>query len=443
MPALPSDQVPFATAEPAALAEQDSLFARAAARSNHLFSMMGQELCRAVPEQRLLSGRTPGILLVPMNASGGSVVDYFPGMPEAWLQAVREERATLLFDHSGEGAGYIDDTGEIWHEAFASLALPPRRVVFVTQNRAFAPLYYGWCGRNGTEPATILTYDYFIKSFFHRSWKEPQRVLQQRRRLVLERQPPEREFVCLAYKPRVWRLLLLTWLLRDGLWDKGFVSFGGLERTDGRVKAGSTVWMEGGPREQVLTLPLGADRAPELERLRTMPPVTFDRNDRESLPATLPRNRILDSSSRIYARSLFSLISETDMLDYQQRITEKPFKALVQGHPFVLFGNHQALELVRAFGFRTFGDWIDEGYDAIADPSARFQAAYRAFLDFRPRAAALLRDDEGLRDVLLHNLEQAFGGVQRRFAAEIDPAFCRALARALAGEGPGPLAGAS
>jgi hypothetical protein len=42
--------------------------------------------------------------------------------------------------------------------------------------------------------------------------------------------------------------------------------------------------------------------------------------------------------------------------------------------PFILVGPAHNLEYLRSYGFRTFGRWFDESYDAIEDPIERMTA---------------------------------------------------------------------
>ena len=65
--------------------------------------------------------------------------------------------------------------------------------------------------------------------------------------------------------------------------------------------------------------------------------------------------------------------------DHATRFTEKLVKPLASCNPFILFGNAHVLAALRRMGFETFGDVFDESYDSIADPVARFDAAYRSF----------------------------------------------------------------
>lgn len=78
---------------------------------------------------------------------------------------------------------------------------------------------------------------------------------------------------------------------------------------------------------------------------------------------------------RCYTDTWFSVITET-IFDYPYTFrTEKIWKPILMGHPFVVMANHGYLRDLRAAGFQTFGDFIDESYDLIEDPTKRIEAA--------------------------------------------------------------------
>lgn len=72
-----------------------------------------------------------------------------------------------------------------------------------------------------------------------------------------------------------------------------------------------------------------------------------------------------------YTDTCFSLVSET-IYDYPYTFrTEKIFKPILAGHPFIVASNAGYYESLRAAGFRTFGHLIDERFDTIDDPAQR------------------------------------------------------------------------
>ena len=58
-------------------------------------------------------------------------------------------------------------------------------------------------------------------------------------------------------------------------------------------------------------------------------------------------------------------------------LTEKTFKCLKHGHPFVVFAPAGSLAALRDMGYRTFDSVIDTSYDHILDNTERYQAVVR------------------------------------------------------------------
>jgi len=385
-----------------------------------------------VTPETITEGRWPGYLLVRMNGSSADLAQILTTLPEAALQAVRARRAGLVFDHSGEGLAYRDKRSRRWHSAFDSMQVPPDQAIFLTQTLTYGEHYARWCAANGIDRSLkVLTYDYHIKKFFSSSWPSPRRALGHKRRVLEGERAIEKDFICLNFKPRPWRLALLTHLLRDGLWDDGLVSFGGLTQEEMPGREPSHIWRKGGPIEHFLTLEIAGETSDQLDALAARGQTLFGRSGDEANRPERVSDRVLDMDAELFARAAFSLVSETEMRAERQRITEKPFKALANFHPIVLFGNHHALRLVRDLGFRTFSPWIDEGYDEVSDPTERFRAAYAAFLAFKPKARRLVMEDPGLRAVLSFNLQHALTVVPEHFRRTIDPALCRAIRRSV------------
>ena len=72
------------------------------------------------------------------------------------------------------------------------------------------------------------------------------------------------------------------------------------------------------------------------------------------------------------AESLLYLVTETVATGRRWHLTEKTFKPIALGMPFVIVGTQGSLEYLRSYGFRTFGHIWDESYDQ-ADDSIRLE----------------------------------------------------------------------
>ena len=73
------------------------------------------------------------------------------------------------------------------------------------------------------------------------------------------------------------------------------------------------------------------------------------------------------------AESLLYLVTETVATGRRHHLTEKTFKPIALGMPFVIAGTQGSLRYLRSYGFRTFGDLWDESYDDEPDDSKRIE----------------------------------------------------------------------
>lgn len=72
-------------------------------------------------------------------------------------------------------------------------------------------------------------------------------------------------------------------------------------------------------------------------------------------------------------QSAVHIVSETVFNSEKIHLTEKIFKPMVMGQPFVLFAGPRSLEYLRKYGFQTFDSVWDESYDLETDHGLRKQ----------------------------------------------------------------------
>ena len=73
------------------------------------------------------------------------------------------------------------------------------------------------------------------------------------------------------------------------------------------------------------------------------------------------------------ADSLFYVPTETVFFGRRLHITEKTFKAIALEMPFILVSPAGSLEYMRSYGFKTFGNVIDESYDLETNDFKRIE----------------------------------------------------------------------
>lgn len=105
-------------------------------------------------------------------------------------------------------------------------------------------------------------------------------------------------------------------------------------------------------------------------------------NEAELIDSFMPKEIDMDLATNNPARQLslahyeqtfLSLISETHTYAGMLFFSEKVWKTVGVGHPFMLVGNPGALKKLREMGYQTFMTWWDERYDEVEDLETRIQ----------------------------------------------------------------------
>lgn len=76
----------------------------------------------------------------------------------------------------------------------------------------------------------------------------------------------------------------------------------------------------------------------------------------------------------IYNKSYFSIVAETNTSNNFCFLTEKTAKPLIAGRLFLIAGNQYSLRTLKSFGFKTFGNVINESYDTVSGQYKRIEA---------------------------------------------------------------------
>lgn len=72
-----------------------------------------------------------------------------------------------------------------------------------------------------------------------------------------------------------------------------------------------------------------------------------------------------------YQQCMIDVVLETVFDDARIYLTEKILRPIACGKPFLIMGPAGSLEFLRGYGFKTFGDYIDESYDQELDAVTR------------------------------------------------------------------------
>jgi hypothetical protein len=169
-------------------------------------------------------------------------------------------------------------------------------------------------------------------------------------------------FLLLSRSHKWWRASVLTDLLRQGLLDRAVWSYNTDQHCGDRIEE----------------CPFELDRldiaVAELTAFLRDGPYRCDDLDARA------HNDHSQHIQEHYDRTACSIVLETHF-DADGSggafLTEKTWKCIKHGHPFVLFAPAGSLQALRRMGYRTFDSAIDNAYDSILDNTERYLAVVR------------------------------------------------------------------
>ena len=111
------------------------------------------------------------------------------------------------------------------------------------------------------------------------------------------------------------------------------------------------------------------------------------------------------------ADSVIYVVTETVAQGRRLHLTEKTFKPICQQMPFILVGTAGSLRYLREYGFQTFGDFWDEGYDQEINDYARIERVASLMQSIQQMPDRTRRDlIRSTHRVVEHNYQHFYGG---------------------------------
>lgn len=105
-----------------------------------------------------------------------------------------------------------------------------------------------------------------------------------------------------------------------------------------------------------------------------------------------------------YKKIGIDIVAETVVRYPYPFITEKTYRPIACGRPFIIVGPYKTLDFLRSFGFVTFSSIIDESYDNIYNTEQRFTKICQIIKKFVDRPIEqIISDVKSVKDSLEHN----------------------------------------
>ena len=145
---------------------------------------------------------------------------------------------------------------------------------------------------------------------------------------------------------------------------------------------------------------------PDIETVFAQQPLPLNFKDETDHPMHSCWLSLFDES----AESLLYLVTETVATGRRHHLTEKTFKPIALGMPFIIVGTQGSLRYLRSYGFKTFGDLWDESYDDEPDDAKRIEKIARVL-----ELLESLEEDrqaifDSAWDIIQHNWNHFYNG---------------------------------
>jgi nucleoside-diphosphate-sugar epimerase len=196
------------------------------------------------------------------------------------------------------------------------------------------------------------------------------------RRSPVKFEPRDEKYFYLSYNrnPRLHRIELMSQFLVYDLLDKGKVSMNTFHLED--------IYNDNDD-----------DR---YTRLNKITPLKLDKE--------LNINWANDLTFIDYHDTFISVVTETLTDNNTLFLSEKIFKPLSLGHPFIVLGNKNTLKKLKELGYKTFSKWIDESYDEKDTMEERSLLITKEIKKLTTKSIDELKQiREDMYDICLHN----------------------------------------
>lgn len=185
-----------------------------------------------------------------------------------------------------------------------------------------------------------------------------------------------KKFLCLNKRIDVTRWILYKKFYTDNLIKQSYFSFLGENLAVGKLESIELI----NQAEEIFNSLVNL--YPEFSRLQT-PDESFKKLDGDTdinQYINYRKQNAVDPSWKLnhkfYQTSFCSIISETSMMSITPNFSEKTFRAISNGHPFIILGGAGSLRFLKNLGFDTFDDVFDNSYDSITDNYRRMLAIF-------------------------------------------------------------------
>lgn len=316
----------------------------------------------------------PGAITEDLDTAGYRYVS------ERVIQDVKKNlaRIVLLMPYEGDFDTKTLDTIDHWSQ---QAGLEREHVYFVNANQLSEQYVTEKALRFTVVPVPTIFIPMFPK-YRHTKLGETNQNIYTEAQPFQPKTTTRNLYLCYNRRPRYHRSLMLVELLKNHLWHRGMISF----RPD---------LLPVGTMENIFAHDSSLREYARM--LDYISPVELDMDLEANNPA-------VDVQPEHYAQTFLSLVPETCWESDRLFFSEKIWKTLRIGHPFILLGNPGSLAKLKEMGFKTFDQWWDESYDTEPQLPRRVQKIIKILKKLNQLSPAELGHlRQGMRSTVEHN----------------------------------------
>ena len=267
-------------------------------------------------------------------------------------------RAKIIIDSSHEGH-HAEWLWDWFHYHLERYGIQKKQCIFVTGNWLAERQYENWCLRHDIEDKINVISHFQFEPVIYGAASEKENLLSTFEQLNYKKENLENValYNCLQKRPRAHRLWMVYYLKLFGLLDDGI----------------NTCNTLGNGVNEVYMLRRRMSKR-DIEELRKILPL-FE-NEKYMHYGKEFVNDFVDGDCGLFLTKLneeimydswLSVVSEASFSEEDTTcfISEKTFKPIAVGHPFIIYGNKHSLRYLRDLGYQTFSPYINEAYDDL------------------------------------------------------------------------------
>lgn len=269
-------------------------------------------------------------------------------VPAEILEKIKSGTVFLVLDNGLEY--FLECVNAIYEDIVIKEKISPRQIIFLSAVPTMINTVQQVAKKYNLEEIIV---EWF--SLFEYTGQDAVRIRGNMPTLEKKKKYGEKKFLNLNRRWRIHRPLMTIMLHEFDLLNQGYVSFA---KADDNMN-----WDIAIPRlkhmyenhQEIKSIINECE-----DEIKQLPELYLDTED-------LVTNRAIheETINDYYRQTYFSLVSETTYHEGVPFFSEKVFKTIAMGHPFILITAPNSLQYLRKLGYKTFHPYIDESYDSM------------------------------------------------------------------------------